>query len=410
MVDREAGSLTASGHIDEIDYIDVAASAPHEQPTIVPKGAILTVRGWAVLAEEPAGTTGVYAIVDDGSPLEALYGLERDDIAELYGSDVHGSCGFKAVLSTSHLAPGQHTLSLAVRDAEGRLLAVPGSESFTIESSLDRLVLEAPESESWTPIAVDSCAVDDEFAEEPLVAGPASIVSIRGWAVDSPAGTVASAVFGVAGSLAVKAAYGFPREDVVADQGGAEFRRSGFALDIPADELGPGSHAVLIRAVGADGETVYDGPIVRIDVSGFDAESALVEATASLTKASIDEIAVFDADGNVRVPSGEVRLARGEQLFVRGWAIDEVADATARAVHLCIDDLASTAAVYGLDRGDVATVFGRPDLAACGFTALLSTASLGAGAHEVAVRVIDREGRRYYDAQQRIEFTIEDAG
>jgi len=26
------------------------------------------------------------------------------------------------------------------------------------------------------------------------------------------------------------------------------------------------------------------------------------------------------------------------------------------------------------------------------------------------VRVIDREGRRYYDAQQRIEFTIEDAG
>jgi hypothetical protein len=163
-----------------------------------------------------------------------------------------------------------------------------------------------------------------------------------------------------------------------------------------------------VRVVGADGETVYDGPSVRVDVAAVSVESAALVPTGTTTSAFIDDVAVFDAAGSLKSFARDLRLQRGDQLFIRGWAIDEERGTVARAVHLCVDDLPSTPAVYGIERADVTRIFERPDLVACGFTGLIQTASMAPGAHEVAVRVIDGEGLRFYETHQRIEFSLED--
>jgi hypothetical protein len=409
MLDLEpAPTPSAMGVIEALDYIDMTSPGPHETSAAIPKGAIVTVSGWATIDQEPGRCAGLYVIVDDGPPLEALYGLERPDVAEIFADESYTFSGFRAAVTTAHLEPGPHTIALAIRDEEGDIVAIDGVESFSIASSFDDLVLEAPENDTWTPIVVEGLWIDGEYTEEPIDAGPHGIVSLRGWAADEPAGGVARAVFGIVGSTVVKAFYGSPRDDVAADRGDAVWRDCGFALDVPLDGVPPGNHLLRIRMVGADGETVYDGPPVRVDVAAFSLTTAALVPTGTTTSAFIDDVAVFDAAGSLKPFARDLRLQRGDQLFIRGWAIDEERGTVARAVHLCIDDLPSTTAVYGIERTDVTEIFERPDFLACGFTGLIQTAAMAPGPHEVAIRVIDGEGSRFYETHQRIDFTLED--
>jgi hypothetical protein len=54
----------------------------------------------------------------------------------------------------------------------------------------------------------------------------------------------------------------------------------------------------------------------------------------------------------------------------------------------------------------VAQHFHRPDLSHCGFTALVPTASMPLGVHSAVVRVIDWTGKRFYELEQTIRFTV----
>lgn len=406
--DPEAlGSPEAWGKIDIIDYIDVAATGPHEAPRRVPKGAILTAFGWGALDYGRAEVTGVYVAIDGGLPLEALYGIERQDVAGFFGNERLARTGFRGVLSTAHLGPGEHVLSIAVRDAEGRLVPVSSAdETFTIEADLDELVATAPPSDWETIINIDSLSVDGRPAGEPLEAEPESLVAVRGWAIDAPARSAGTAIFGLIGSSVVKAVYGFSREDVADIHPDGDYRNCGFALQIPLGGLPPGEHTLRLRLVGADGATVHDGPAVRVDVVDFPLDTSALTPAGSLARANIDEAVVLDAQGRLRPGGRDFKLERGDQLFVRGWAVDEVNDAPARAVHLVVDDLPSVPAVYGLERPDVAGVLGKPQFAASGFTGLVATSSLADGPHTLALRVIASDGRRFYDTLQRIEFTV----
>ncbi len=399
----------AVGRIEEIDYIDVRSVGPHAEPRIVPKGAILSVRGWATVTELPGVSTGVYVGVDDALPLEASYGIDRPDVAEVFGSEAYASAGFRALLSTAHLDAGLHTVVCSVRDDEGQLLPIEGSEEFTIEAPFDQLVLESPRNES-TPIRIDAIEVDGEPSDEPIVAGATSVVTITGWAVDRPRMGLGRSIFAVIGTLVVRGSYGLPRPDVVADQGGDRYLESGFAIGIPLDVVDPGSHSIAIRMVGADGATVYDGPELSLDVTDHIVETAALLAAESTTLASIDEVVVLDREGNICPPGASgLQATRGDQLFIRGWAIDSENDSPARAVYIGMDRTASVPTNYGLDRQDVAAVLERPHLVACGFTAFVPTAGMPAGMHRMSLRVIDQSGKRFFETSQQVEFEVTDA-
>jgi hypothetical protein len=402
----DEATMAASGHIDDVDYVDVLAPGPHASPRIVPKGAILRVSGWAALDEGRIPATGVYLIVDDGLPLEALHGLPRPDVADFYENPQLAQSGFRGVLATSHLAAGPHVVAIALRDEAGRIVPVDTAETFTLDASLDRVVLESPASEVPATIHVDALSVDGVPAAEPLEAGPGSLIGIRGWAVDAPAGTVGAGVFAVVGGTVVKCAYGFSRADVAEVLGNPRYGHSGFSAAVPLDGIPAGETLIRLRLVGADGMTVSDGPAIRVDIAASFAESTVPTPAGNATQGYIEEVLVLDAGGRVRPGSRDLRPARGEQLFVRGWAIDAPNAAPARAVHVCIDELPSTPAVYGLERGDVAAALGAPQLAACGFTALVATAAMPAGPHALALRVVARDGRSFYEMPQRIDFTL----
>jgi len=401
------GAPAAWGKIDNIDYIDVAATGPHDSPRSVPKGAILTAFGWGALDYGRAEVTGVYLSIDGGVPLEAVYGIERQDVADFFGNEHLVRTGFRGVLSTAHLTPGEHVLSIAVRDADGRLVAVSGAdETFTIDAALDELAKSAPPSEWETIIYIDSLSVDGRPAVEPLQAEPESLIAVRGWAIDAPAHGVGTAIFGLIGTTVVKGVYGFAREDVADIYSDGDYRNCGFALHVPLSGLPEGEHTLRLRLVGADGTTVHDGPAIRVDVVGFLLDTSALTPDGSLARANIDEAIVIGPQGNLRPGARDLKLAQGEQLFVRGWAVDEANDAPARAVHLVVDDLPSVPAVYGLERVDVAGVFGKPHFTASGFTGLLATSGLPPGPHSLGLRVIASDGRRFYETAQRIDFTV----
>lgn len=83
-------------------------------PASVPKGTSVTVFGWAAdTAATPTPTTGVIAkIFVDGTLLVDVPVKEnRPDVTEYYGFK---NCGFTAVIDTSKMTLGVHTIEIKV--------------------------------------------------------------------------------------------------------------------------------------------------------------------------------------------------------------------------------------------------------------------------------------------------------
>jgi hypothetical protein len=257
------------------------------------------------------------------------------------------------------------------------------------------------------PVWVDDLSVDGQHALEPVAAQPCSTVTIHGRALDLPDRSAGEAVFAVVGSTVARGIYDLLRDDVAADQGTERYCTRGFTVAVPLASVPPSEHALRLRFVGAVGKTVYEGPAIRVNVAARPSDDAPFVRTGEMTTAHIDEAVVLDADGNARPHSRPLRLTRGAQLLVSGWAIDAAAGTTAGGVHLWLDDLpTSSAAQYGLARSDVAAAFANPEFTACGFNALISTASMPAGMHELALLVLDRAGRCLYETLQHVDFTL----
>jgi hypothetical protein len=73
----------------------------------------LKIRDWAVDQQSQTAAGGGDVVID-GIPYVALYGIERNDVAE--GRKVPGyrDCGFQFWMPAGRLAPGVHTLSLRI--------------------------------------------------------------------------------------------------------------------------------------------------------------------------------------------------------------------------------------------------------------------------------------------------------
>jgi hypothetical protein len=254
-------------------------------------------------------------------------------------------------------------------------------------------------------MAVDEIKIGLRTGTIPINATQGDVLHLRGWAIDEPERAPASAVYAIVGSSVIRAEYGDARQDVVNHYQDERLRACGFSLDIPLDDIAAGHHTIRLRVTGAHDNVVYDGHRIALEVAPFPAAGAALPGGVGAL-GCVDKMAIFDALGNVVDPPAPLTLVRGNQLFLSGWAIDQPGDGIARAVHLSVDGLVSTPAVYGLERRDVAQHFHRPDLTECGFLALIATASMPAGSHWADVRVIDRTGTRFYALEQRVHFTV----
>lgn len=93
----------------------------------------------------------------------------------------------------------------------------------------------------------------------------------------------------------------------------------------------------------------------------------------------------------------------GQDLTIRGWAVDLQSSALAGGVEVLVDGIPYES-VYGLDRADVADFFRVSALGRAGFEMLLPGELLPRGRHCFQIRVVSGDRRTYWDGP---EFTVE---
>jgi hypothetical protein len=104
-----------------------------------------------------------------------------------------------------------------------------------------------------------------------------------------------------------------------------------------------------------------------------------------------------DRLGPIENPSStfELTIPGGEAFAVQGWALDVRRARPAAAIDLVLDGRVFRTSVR-VPRGDVASAQGNPRYLRCGFNTELPASAMVPGPHELEVRVLVDEGRRYY--------------
>jgi hypothetical protein len=113
-LERATKLSAAAGSIDEVDYVDgLPGLVRHRAPLVVPLGAPLRIRGWALDAGRrelgaslqfklgPTTTTGAFS-------------EDRTDIAAVFESTSLARCGYTVGISTVGLVPGYYDLQALI--------------------------------------------------------------------------------------------------------------------------------------------------------------------------------------------------------------------------------------------------------------------------------------------------------
>lgn len=227
-------------------------------------------------------------------------------------------------------------------------------------------------------------------------------VTVRGWAIDAPADALAGGVEIVVDGHAYKLPYFLSRADVAAAKRKEAYTDCGFLGIVSAELLPKGSHTVSLRIVSADRKTYYQSPEFHVlvrnlpdqmtrNASGLDAG-----ITPRLPQGSKPTQYFVDQFGPSVQPFGKtVEIRSGQDVMVRGWAIDASVASLAGGVEIVIDDHAFKLP-YFLSRADVATALKTETYMDCGFSGIVPPELLPKGSHTVSLRIVSADRKTYY--------------
>lgn len=83
-------------------------------------GDVIYVRGWAVDLETQSGPAGIFGVFDGEECVMGVHGLPRDDVAQAFATPRAHKSGFTLRMPTQMIAPGSHTLDVALVAPDGR--------------------------------------------------------------------------------------------------------------------------------------------------------------------------------------------------------------------------------------------------------------------------------------------------
>jgi hypothetical protein len=83
-------------------------------------GDVICVRGWAVDLEAQTGPAGIFGVFDGEECVMGVHGLPRDDVAEAFAAPRANKSGFTLRMPTQMIAPGVHSLDVALVASDGR--------------------------------------------------------------------------------------------------------------------------------------------------------------------------------------------------------------------------------------------------------------------------------------------------
>jgi hypothetical protein len=199
-------------------------------------------------------------------PVEKLPAqMAREGFAAIWVDTYGYEDGGASVLATLASVPGSH---VAWRDERYSVVDIrevlPAANAISTENRPATVAL--PRCLSGSPmVSIEYVGGSPGPYSEPTPIGRHRNLRITGWLLpDGKSGVTTALDTSIDGTL-LHAYIGFPRPDVSAALGGAQFQDSGFTAVVPAASLPPGRHQLSFRAVSVDGSCYTEtSPIVLI--------------------------------------------------------------------------------------------------------------------------------------------------
>ncbi|HEY3455564.1 MAG TPA: Ig-like domain-containing protein [Bryobacteraceae bacterium] len=316
-----------------------------------PLSGAATLYGWAI--DTDTSISGVTYTVDGASYGPASYGGSRTDVCAVFpGRAGCPNVGWSAILDTTRLSNGSHTLQVTATNSRGVRFTV--SQAFTVSNDL---------SASPTKAYIDSPVPNNNYR---------GAATFWGWALNDAPSAISSVSVSIDGIARGNATYGQSRGDVCAIfPNGAGCPDVGWSFFFDTSTLSNGTHTFSVTATAANGQkTTVANPFI---VSSFAPDSP-VRIT-------------FDAPG---ASSG----AYSGNTSFNGWAIDDLA--AIGSLSFSVDGVPYTSGSYGSYRQDVCDVFpGRAGCPNVGWTLSLDTTRLADGTHTLAITAHPMGGQSY---------------
>jgi hypothetical protein len=362
-----AANTTAVAVIDTIDD-------DHGRVTVAPNDGCVFVCGWAL----DAGAQEFAGIEIDigGARASGSFEIVRPDVAAAFGAPQR--VGFRVAVALDDAVPGHHAVAVHGRRADGALVPVKLAASLDVVPPLRRLPAGVvPGALVGFVDAIGLEAGGSAASNAPVTVAAGGTVVVRGWAA-SPDGVPATLAYAeIDGERVIRGMSGYPRPDVAAEFG-SDVTGYGFRFRIAADELGPGEHALRVRAVVGNTIALVGGEL-RVAVAPPDPPR--VFAAQRRVRGRIDLVGRIDGATTVVEERTHLRLQAHERAVVTGWAGDPVADALPSRVMLVVDGVAHGPIQRGIERDDVAAATACERLRTSGFSGIVSADALDPGFH-----------------------------
>jgi hypothetical protein len=353
-------SLTGTGLIAPFGWIDQTVDSVTGD-TSVSQSHSVKVQGWVADAIDGAPLGNVTVFLDGVSIGKPTLGLQRADVAAVYGNAYLNS-GFQLLYPAASLSLGTHQVTVVAVDSGGTSTTL-GPHSVVVTPLVGNPPLGSID------LAVDSLT-------NSTTVGQSDSLKVRGWVADPQDGApLTNVTVFLDGTSIGKPTLGIVRHDVAAAYKNNAYLNAGFQFLYPAASLSLGTHQVTVVAIDSVGRSTTLGPL------------AFTVAAVAGPGPPFGSI-----DWAVDSLSNSATVGQSDSLKVLGWFADRQDGAPLTNVTVYIDGISIGKPTLGIARPDVAAAYGNTYLNS-GFQLLYPAASLSLGAHQVQAIAIDSAGR-----------------
>ncbi len=231
--------------------LDRAGDTPTEgyEITIDQTAPTTELEGWAI--DPLAQTTASGVIIQIGDQYyEAVYGKERDTVAEFFHSDSYLKCGYTIELNTQELAASQY-ITIHVISADGTYQYPP--ETYSIRLNTVKPVVSYTE---WGFHNLDRLGDIHAEGYNVNVDQTKEVTVVEGWALDPLADSTASGVIIQIGDQYYEAEYGKERDTVAEYFQNESYLKCGYLLEVNTQEL-LSAGSMKVHVISSDGMYQY---------------------------------------------------------------------------------------------------------------------------------------------------------
>jgi hypothetical protein len=152
-----------------------------------------------------------------------------------------------------------------------------------------------------------------------------------------------------------------------------------------------------------------------LEVNNWSVFANKVVTPSSLTYIGYDPLSSFDtingaivewtSNGTSSIPI-IIHPGQQETITIEGWAVDSRAD-VASAIWITIDGKIQIPTLYGLDRQDIASNLGNPNLRYSGFIASFSSSVFSLGNHRIYLTIVTNGEQYVYQSTETVDLLVE---